>query len=151
MLLTPQKLLIYPLMISNQVFRLWFSNNRSLKKTFESEKNIDGVGNYYFNCSIKSRHIYDCIGLDLNDMPLDVITNELFLEYEGELFHERFVNYRFINDNKFNYYSLINPLFSSEFFIQYNISKNGLYYNNIEHAETDFKYMKLRDTLHDKL
>ena len=35
------------------------------------------------------------------------------------------------------------------FFCHYNISKNEIYYKDVDHAEYDYNYITLRDTLHD--
>lgn len=149
MLITPQKLLVYPLMITSNTFRYWFNTNRNLKKTFSQEHKIDGLCEYYYTCNIQSRYYEDVGPMSNNYTPLDKITSELYIDYRGEIFHEQFANFRFVNGNKFNYFSLINPYFSTDFFCHYNISKNEIYYKDMDHAEYDYNYIKLRDTLHD--
>jgi len=149
MLLTPQKLLVYPLMITSNSFRNWFSMNRSLKKTFTQENKINGLCEYYYNCNIQSRYYDHVEYLSHNYEPLDKITSELYIEYGGKLYYEQFANYRFVNGNNFNYLSLINPFFSTDFFCHYNVSRDGIYYKDLLDAENDHNYIKLRDTLHE--
>ena len=151
MLITPQKLLIYPLMITSKSFRNWFATNNSLKKTFSQERKIDDLCEYYFNCNIQSRYCEPAEYLNNNDNPLDKITTELYIDYKGELYHEQFANYRFINGKNFNYLSLVNPFFTNDIFCHYNVSKNGIYYKNLSHAEDDYIYTELRDTLHNSM
>lgn len=153
MRLSPQKILVYPLMITNNAFKLWF-NDRSLTKIFEIENKINNVGTYYLQCHVKRKYMNDCIiGVKGRDQPLDTFTSELYFEHNNKIFHEQFANYQFVNNYRFNYYSLIHPYLTTDFFCHYNLSKDGVYYNTddpIEDNDYNKLYLQLQDYMFDR-
>ncbi len=129
MLITPQKMLIYPLLLVNNSFKLWYNKNNRLEKSFACESNNDFC-NYFYTCNIKSRYVnpdsdMSMLSYDKKVEALDYINTELFIDYKGNIFHENFTNYRFMNDYKFNYFSLLNPLFTHCEKIEYTLSNKA--------------------------
>lgn len=150
MLITPQKILIYPLLLANNNFKEWYNKNNRLEKSFAYENN-NNFCNYFFTCNIKSRYVNSDINMLLYDKktePLDYINTELFIDYKGNIFHENFINYRFVNDHKFNYFSLINPLFTYDEKIEYNLSKDDVKYNSYKSIENDLIHNDLLNSLY---
>ncbi len=87
MLITPQKMLIYPLLLVNNSFKLWYNKNNRLEKSFAYESNNDFC-NYFYTCDIKSRYVnpdsdISMLSYDKKIERFDYINTELFIDYKG--------------------------------------------------------------------
>lgn len=142
MLLCSSQLLIYPLLLSNSVFRLWYHSDNSLQKTFNDYGKLNDI-EYILQCNITSRYFNDNIYNDGRNK--DLIETDLILNFENNEFHETFKNYNFNNDNRFNMFSLLNDK-SKE--TNYRLYKNNNLIKTLEYIKKDEDYLKIYKKLY---
>ena len=141
MLLCSSQLLIYPLLLGNSQFRLWYHTDNSLYKTFNCDGKINDI-EYILQCNITSRYINDNIVNIGNEK--DIIETDLILNFENIEFHESFKNNNFNNDNRFNMFSLINNNKN----IKYKLYKNKNLVKTLEYIKKDEDYLKIYKKLY---
>jgi hypothetical protein len=142
MLLCSSQLLIYPLLLSNSVFRLWYHSDNSLQKTFNDYGKLNDF-EYILQCNITSRYFNDNIYND--GINKDLIETDLILNFENNEFHETLKNYNFNNDNRFNMFSLLNHK-SKE--TNYRLYKNNNLIKTLEYIKKDEDYLKIYKKLY---
>jgi len=143
MLLLPNQMLIYPLLLTNNSFQEFYGGSR-LQKEFTYGGKIDTDYEYLLTCNIESRFLNNEF-YGTFDNYKDKISTELIIHDGKNEFFETFQN-KINSKPRFNYFSLIDLKNDS---IKYRLSKNNKIYKTLELINHDIDYLRIKNKIYE--
>lgn len=143
MLLLPNQMLIYPLLLTNTSFKEFYGVSR-LQKEFTYDGKIDKDYHYLLTCNIESRYLNNEL-YGASDNFKDKISTELIIHDGENEFFETFQN-NINSKHSFNYFSLIDLKNDN---LKYKLSKNNKIYKTLELINHDIDYLRIKNKIYE--
>ena len=143
MLLLPNQMLIYPLLLTNNSFKEFYGGSR-LQKEFTYGGKIDKEYEYLLTCNMESRYLNNEL-YGASDNFKDKISTELIIHDGENEFLETFQN-KINSKPSFNYFSLIDLKIDN---VRYRISKNNKIYKTLELINHDIDYLRIKNKIYE--